>query len=107
MNDSSQQIAQGCSSGSDNSFVVTGKGGIPQNPQQYINSNQYWSDIRDLFVSRKSNNNNTENTRISNKPAIVEATGFIRNQNGEIELVASVNKPLNIKQISNCSEMNT
>ncbi|MEM6402499.1 MAG: S-layer family protein, partial [Cyanobacteria bacterium P01_D01_bin.116] len=105
--DSSQQIAQGCSSGSDNSFVVTGKGGIPQNPQQYINSNQYWSDIRDLSVSRKSNNNNTENTRISNKPAIVEATGFIRNQNGEIELVASVNKPLNIKQISNCSEMNT
>ncbi|MEO0933806.1 MAG: S-layer family protein, partial [Cyanobacteria bacterium J06641_2] len=92
LTDSSQQIAQGCSSGSNNSFVVTGKGGIPKNPNQYLISNQYWSDIRYLSVSRKPNNN-TENTLISNKPAIIEATGFIRNSKGEIELVALENTP--------------
>ncbi|MEM1395332.1 MAG: S-layer family protein, partial [Cyanobacteria bacterium P01_H01_bin.150] len=107
LTDSSQQIAQGCSNQSSNSFVATGRGGIPQNPQQYINSNQYWSDIRDLSVSRKSNNNNTEITRISNKPAIVEATGFIRNSKGEIELVSFQNQPLSTKQVPNCSGKNT
>ena len=40
LTDSSQQIAQGCSSGSDNSFVAIGKAGIPQNPQQYINKSK-------------------------------------------------------------------
>ena len=33
------------------------------------------------------------------KPAIVEATGFIRNSKGEIELVALGNIPLRNKQV--------
>ncbi|MEO0839568.1 MAG: filamentous hemagglutinin N-terminal domain-containing protein [Cyanobacteria bacterium J06643_5] len=107
LTDSSQQIAQGCSSGSNNSFVVTGKGGIPQNPQRYINSNQYWSDIRDLSVSHKVNNNSSEITSINQKPAIIEATDFIRNSKGEIELAAAQNQPLNTKQITSCSGKNT
>ncbi len=43
----------------------------------------------------------------SNKPAIVEATGFIRNANGEIELVAAQNTPFMTKQVVNCSGTNT
>ena len=100
--DSSQQIASGCSSNINNSFVATGRGGIPQNPEAQVDINPTWSDIRDLSAYRKRNNN-IQATKISNKPAIVEATGFIENADGEIELVAVENKPFMTKQASSCS----
>ena len=105
--DSSQQIASGCSSNTGSSFIATGRGGIPHNPNQHLISNPTWYDIRDLSAYRKHNNNITENTQILNKPAIVEATGFIRNADGVIELVAAQNKPFQTKQVSNCSGLNT
>ena len=102
--DPSQQIASGCSSNNKSSFVSTGRGGMPQNPKEGVDLNRTWSDIRDLSAFRQQRNNSTvEITQISNKPAIVEATGFIRNENGEIELVALENIPLRNKQVSNCS----
>ncbi|MCJ8283101.1 MAG: S-layer family protein [Rivularia sp. ALOHA_DT_140] len=107
LTDSSQQIATGCTNKANNSFVATGKGGIPHNPNHYLISNQSWSDIRDLSISRQLNNNAVENTQISNQTAIVEATGFIRNEKGEIELVASGNKPFNTKLVSDCRVINT
>ncbi|GEM_PF-6561540 len=68
-----------------------------------MNLNRTWPHVRDLSEFRKGNNNTVENTQISNQPAIVEATGFIRNENGEIELVALENKPLINKQVADCS----
>ena len=108
LKDSSQKISQGCSSSSGNSFVATGRGGIPQNPNQSLNSHYSWSDIRDL--STLSKNNNIDIDEISEtpkKPAIVEATGFIRNKNGVIELVASENKPFTTGEVPDCSGKNT
>ncbi len=104
--DSSQQIASGCSNNSDNTFVATGRGGITKNPNQQVDINYSWSDIRDLSIYRKRNNN-IQTTEISNKPAIIEATGFIRNFKGEIELVAAQNISSTTKQISNCSGADT
>ncbi len=92
LTDSSNQIASGCSSNTGNSFVATGKGGISKNPNEQLDANLTWSDIRDLSAFRQKNNI-AENTQILNKPAIVEATGFIRNSSGQIELVAVGNKP--------------
>ncbi|MDY6898471.1 MAG: filamentous hemagglutinin, partial [Cyanobacteriota bacterium] len=107
LSDESQQIASGCSSNADSSFVSTGRGGVPQNPNEQLDSNPSWSDIRDLSAYRKQNNNTVERIQISNKPAIVEATGFILNSKGEIELVAIKNKPslTNIK--TDCSGYST
>ncbi len=100
--DSSNQIAAGCAAQTGNTFISTGRGGIPQNPNEQVDINPTWSDIRDLSAYRQQNNNITENTQISSKPAIVEATGFVRNQDGEVELVALENKPFKT-QVSNCS----
>ena len=105
--DPSNQVEKGCAAQTRSNFVVTGRGGIPHNPNQHLISNPTWWDIRDLSASRKRNNNITENTQILNKPAIVEATGFIRNASGEIELVASQNTPFTTKQVANCSGVNT
>ena len=87
--DSSQQIAKGCSGGVGNSFVITGRGGIPQNPTQQVNINRTWSDIRNLSQYRQSTTKvATNKNQKSNPVTIVEATRLIRNSKGEIELVA-------------------
>jgi filamentous hemagglutinin family protein len=103
--DSSQKIATGCSNNTGNSFVATGRGGIAKNPNEQVDINKTWSDIRDLSAYRKLNNN-IQTTQISDKPAIVEATGFIRNEKGEIELVAAQNMPFKT-QVLDCSGINT
>ncbi|MCJ8279317.1 MAG: filamentous hemagglutinin N-terminal domain-containing protein [Rivularia sp. ALOHA_DT_140] len=102
LTDASQQIVTGCTNKASSSFVITGRGGIPQNPNRYLISNQSWYDIRDISIPRK-----LEVVNIYDKPAIVEATGFIRNSKGEIELAAFANKPFNTKKISDCSRINT
>ncbi|MEO1378680.1 MAG: filamentous hemagglutinin, partial [Cyanobacteria bacterium J06635_10] len=107
LTDPSQQIAAGCSSNNDSTFVATGRGGIPYNPNQSLNLNSTWSDLRNLSAFRDRSNRTAEITQRSNQPAIVEATGFIRNENGEIELVALENTPLINKQIADCSQTNT
>ena len=110
LKDPSQQISTGCSTNSESTFVATGRGGIPQNPNERVGLNPTWSDVRDLSVFRKRDNNTVENTQISqisNKPAIVEATGFIRNNQGEIELVALENSPLTNLQIAECGGKHT
>ncbi|BAY81224.1 hypothetical protein NIES267_06990 [Calothrix parasitica NIES-267] len=89
LTDSSQKIATGCSRQNGNSFVAIGRGGMPQNPSQSLNHHLSWSDLRNLSALRKQNDNSATITRVLNKPVIVEATGFIRNQKGEIELVAA------------------
>ncbi len=106
LTNSSQKISRECVNKGSSSFVVSGRGGIPRSPNQYLISNQTWFDISDLSASRKRNNN-SEVTSISNQPAIVEATGFIRNADGEIELVAAQNTPLLLRQSSNCSGQKT
>ncbi|MEO1430481.1 MAG: filamentous hemagglutinin N-terminal domain-containing protein [Cyanobacteria bacterium J06633_8] len=108
LKEQSQQIAAGCSSNNESSFVATGRGGMPQNPTEYVDLNPTWSDIRDLSAFRQQRNNRTvEIKQISNPPAIVEATGFIRNEDGVIELVVLENIPLRNKQFSECSGTNT
>ncbi len=104
--DPSNQIVAGCAAQTGNTFVSTGRGGIAKNPNQQVDVNLTWSDIRDLSAFRQQNNN-IQATQISNKPAIVEATGFIRNQNGEIELVAAQNTPFTSKEVPSCSSLNT
>jgi filamentous hemagglutinin family protein len=84
--DSSQQIATGCSDNTGNSFVATGRGGIPQNPNQQVTSDRTWSDIRDFSAYWK---NSEVTAQILPSPeVIVQATSWQRNAQGEIELVA-------------------
>jgi filamentous hemagglutinin family protein len=84
--DSSQQIATGCSANQGSSFVATGRGGIPQNPNQEANSNSTWSDIRDISKYRSQQQLQAQ---IPQSPkTLVQATGMRRNTNGKVELIA-------------------
>ena len=103
LTDSSNQIAQTCSSQSrNNSFVVTGRGGLPPTPREALNSAQGWIDWR---VSGSRGNEGTRETRsteefsreqsaIQNPKSkiqnpLVEATGWVRDLQGTVRLVAN------------------
>ncbi|MDZ8064236.1 MAG: S-layer family protein [Nostoc sp. DedQUE08] len=90
--DPSQQIATGCAGSEGSRFVATGRGGVPQNPNQ-VTSDVYdglrlrtWDDIRDLSAYRKTGELNAQIPASSK--VLVEATTWQRNADGKIELIA-------------------
>ncbi|AKG20328.1 beta strand repeat-containing protein [Calothrix sp. 336/3] len=95
LSDSSQQITSGCDVNQGSSFVATGRGGIPENPNQEVRSDTYgglyslrpWSDTRDISTSRKAQ---PAQAKILPSPeTLVQATSWRRNAQGKVELVAA------------------
>ncbi|MBW4669399.1 MAG: S-layer family protein [Cyanomargarita calcarea GSE-NOS-MK-12-04C] len=85
--DSSQQIATGCSNNTGSSFVATGRGGIPQNPNQQVTSDGTWSDIRDISAYLKTGEVTAQIP--SSRETLIQATSWHRNDQGKIELVTN------------------
>ncbi|BAY65480.1 hemagglutination activity domain protein [Calothrix brevissima NIES-22] len=84
--DSSQQIASGCAANTGSSFIATGRGGMPQNPNQEVISDRTWSDIRNISTFR---NSEEVTTQIPQSPKVlIQATSWHRNAQGKIEIVA-------------------
>ncbi|MBN3922419.1 MAG: S-layer family protein [Nostoc sp. NMS4] len=81
--DPSQQIATGCNA-QGSSFVATGRGGLPLNPNESVASDSPWNDIRDISEFKRQGKPIAQNPN----PPIIEATGFIRTATGKIELIA-------------------
>jgi filamentous hemagglutinin family protein len=83
-----EQITSGCTKGN-NQFALTGKGGLPQNPGQYLRSETVWQDLR-LPLDRTTNftTNDLPFERNSSQSNIVEAQAWKINQQGKVELVA-------------------
>jgi filamentous hemagglutinin family protein len=98
--DRSGLIAQGCPANKGNSFTITGRGGLPPLPTQALRTNQTatvnWVTLnpqeqRSASVGenshlRRSKSPKLEVPQIS--PTIVEATGWIINKSGTVELTA-------------------
>jgi filamentous hemagglutinin family protein len=96
--DSNQQVAAACSGTEGSSFVITGRGGIPQNPTQQVSHNRSWNDMRDLSAFHKSAIAHTPTAT----PTIVEATAWYRNsQTGKVELVAA--RPTSLNPSVDCA----
>ncbi|OKH55204.1 filamentous hemagglutinin [Calothrix sp. HK-06] len=87
--DSSQKIATDCSIRNGSRFVVTGRGGVQQNPSQQIGRDRTWSDIRDISTYRKTGEIIAQ--ILPSPEVLVSATSWHRNAQGKIELIA--NKP--------------
>ncbi|MEH1866296.1 MAG: S-layer family protein [Nostoc sp.] len=101
--DSSQQIASGCSANQGSRFVATGRGGIPQNPSQEVTSDRTWSDIRNLTAYRKTGEITTQTSASSE--LLVQATGWHRNTQGKIELVANKSSTQVQQSLLTCAAM--
>jgi filamentous hemagglutinin family protein len=62
LGDSSRLIAQGCPADQGNSFVITGRGGLPPNPEQQLDDDAHWQDHRRLVVPQQTDSRG-ENSR--------------------------------------------
>jgi large exoprotein involved in heme utilization and adhesion len=83
--DSSQQIAKTCNSpGGDSRFIITGRGGTPDNPKDLTQSVRFWQDFRSLPSNASAN-------AILNSPQhLIEADNWMQNpHNGTIEILAT------------------
>ncbi|MBD2209569.1 S-layer family protein [Nostoc linckia FACHB-104] len=86
LTDPSQKIAAGCAESSGSSFVVTGRGGVAQNPNQEVRSDRTWSDTRDISAFH---NTKPLQAQSSQPPkALVQATSWHRRADGKIDIVA-------------------
>lgn len=83
--DPSSQIVSLCSaSDRGNSFTITGRGGIPENPAQQISLYRTW---RDLRVPTKLSDQAASPSAPT--PPLIEATTWRRTANGKVELIAA------------------
>ncbi|MEH1887804.1 MAG: S-layer family protein, partial [Nostoc sp.] len=98
--DVSQQISTACTPGSrqfQSSFVSTGRGGLPMSPTeplQDISTLSAWVRLRPQPATRAKTTISPQPTAVSNSTkvaaamTIVEATGWVVDRNGNVELVA-------------------
>ncbi len=99
--DGSQQIASGCSANQGNSFTVVGKGGLSANPQEAVAEVNVWRDLRDLSVI---NGGKKRSIQVNNNSPrkIVEATGWVVDEEGNIEFIAQSSNRDSWLRASNC-----
>ncbi|MGB6294721.1 MAG: S-layer family protein, partial [Rivularia sp. (in: cyanobacteria)] len=93
--DSSQKIASGCSKNQTGNFTVTGRGGLPESPNQLFAVNNPMVDLVDVVsasANQKTSVSAVSSTSSTNhiRKEIVEAQGWIVDAEGNVEFVAEV-----------------
>jgi filamentous hemagglutinin family protein len=101
--DRSRQIASGCAATQQNRFVISGKGGLPENPTQTLRGQRIWQDMRNVSVLGFSSTqvNTTETTNKNQQ--LLEAQGLIISPNGKAQLVTEIPQ-FNIQSPQNVSK---
>ncbi len=93
LTDAADQISAGCPTDEEASFIISGRGGIPQNPGQVLLGEVVLQDLRDIPNNVKAPSQGSAiNLSVNNHKKIVEATGWIVNKDGDIEFVADNNQ---------------
>jgi filamentous hemagglutinin family protein len=81
-----------CARTANSSFTYTGRGGLPPSPNNTLNTDAGWEDWRLTTVPRerdeKTDIRRLKENNSSRPTQIVEAQGWIINQNGEVTLTA-------------------
>ncbi|MCA1991323.1 MAG: S-layer family protein, partial [Coleofasciculus sp. S288] len=93
--DPSDRIATGCPADEGNSFAVTGRGGLPEDPTATLRGRTLWQDVRNLSEfggqSRMASTMGNEQLTNNNQP-IIEAQGWAIDANGQVVLVADASQ---------------
>ncbi len=85
-------ISSSCDRAQSNQFTITGKGGLPPDPNQTLLGTAVWRDLRSLNLGRVSQTTDQTNQfdvtlRKKFPPRILEANGWIIDQQGKVKLV--------------------
>ncbi len=93
--DATKQIAQACPTDKENRFVITGRGGLPFLPNEAFRTQNTveipWVHLDHREIARGGE----PFTKSSIPDHIVEATGWVIDQSGEVVLVATNTTPVN------------
>ncbi|MEH2084419.1 MAG: S-layer family protein [Nostoc sp.] len=106
--DASQQIAQGCTprrGQNASSFIATGRGGLPQSPNEPLRGRVVitgWVDLPAQATAITDKSSTASMTKSSDR--IVEAQGWIADANGNIMLVAQFPQSFFIPSAMSCSQ---
>jgi large exoprotein involved in heme utilization and adhesion len=87
-------VAIGCPANADSSFIITGHGGLPEDATQVLRGRTVWQDLRVTTGSNRVASPQVSTSSAQsfpqNQPAkpLVEATGWVINPNGQVQLLA-------------------
>jgi filamentous hemagglutinin family protein len=104
--DTSDQIAQGCATDGDSSFIATGRGGIPPSPNERLSSDLTWGDTRDLseFLGAAPSGPAATGPVPAQPPGLTEINAWRINANGQVELLAvNADAPASSVAYATCS----
>ena len=94
--DPDTQVSDSCAAAVKNRFVLAGSGGFPEDPTQYLRGQTVWRDTRlgeiDSHLIPNATETELEETSTPIAP-LVEATGWITNDEGQIELIVASGNP--------------
>ncbi|MDY6939526.1 MAG: S-layer family protein [Cyanobacteriota bacterium] len=85
--DATTLLARGCDDYRGSQFIITGRGGLPQDPTQPLRSRPIWSDLRPM---EENGENAVSVSEFEPIEPLVEATNWLVNDRGEVELVARI-----------------
>ena len=88
--DPTGMVSSFCSTASTDTMIISGKGGLGENPSQNLRGQSVWEDLRDFSLA--SNNDDIEPTASQNhnSETIIEANNWLVNAQGKVELVSQV-----------------
>ncbi|ESA36005.1 filamentous hemagglutinin family n-terminal domain protein [Leptolyngbya sp. Heron Island J] len=88
LTDPSRQISTGCLVAVDNSLVITGRSGLPENPN-ILDNPAIWEDWRPLETESEMRSAIPTVLMPTLPTALREATEMVRNTNGQVQFVAT------------------
>ena len=101
--DSSRKLVDLRGNATDSSFVMTGRGGLPDNPLERLESPLIWEDLRDFSEFQNQTPVKAPPHRSEIPMVIVEANAIRRNPNGTVELVATGSESVPIGYPMTCA----
>jgi filamentous hemagglutinin family protein len=95
--DPNTQVATACERSRGNAFVVTGRGGLPEDASQPLRSSTVWQDLRltsiqsqNRATTQSGSNQQASTSQSTPSTPVIEAQGWVVDANGQIALVAQV-----------------
>lgn len=94
--DPTQQIRQTCTGITNSRFVISGRGGMPDNPNQQVSLTRRWSDVRPFAYRQSAQSKLAQqmaaiapiSQSTSLLPRLQQANAWQRDDNGNVQLIA-------------------
>lgn len=84
-------------------FIVTGRGGLPPSPDKPLTSDVIWTDTRLPVTTAQQHEPKTHVAKSKSQPiAINPATGWVRNDKGEVTLISTATEANSVTTPTSC-----